>query len=177
MKERTRTDESSERKTTSLPVVMERSSPSCDFSMLVMGWFWNDTSCVCCSVRKSHHLPQHDSAKACAEKTSATHRMTLSSPILMHPCRSSSHNVFLIVPSCAVAPPSRLNSSTPSVALTSLPSRGARDRSHSRNRFSWPPVRTRSVEGRGEGASGLGEGGEASESESLERSAVRTMCE
>lgn len=106
-----------------------------------------------------------------------THRMTLSSPILIHPCRSSSQSAFLIVPSCAVNPPSRLNSCTQSEALTSHPSRGARDKSHNRSRFSCPPVRTRSVEGRGEDDSGLGEGGEAGASESPERSAVRTMCE
>lgn len=94
----------------------------------------------------------------------------------------------MIVPSCAVfsRSPPRRNSSTPSVALASDPSRGARERSHSRRRFSCPPVRRRSCDGRAEGSDERDEREGDAEGEGEvkpwmdevdERSAVRTMCE
>lgn len=42
-------------KVTSLPDVMDRSSPSCDFSMLVIG-DENEMACVASRVLRSHQL-------------------------------------------------------------------------------------------------------------------------
>lgn len=61
------THESSERKVTSLPEVMESNSPSCDFSMLVMGEE-NVMECVGCSVLRSHHLHPHQLPLPAAEQ-------------------------------------------------------------------------------------------------------------
>lgn len=106
-----------------------------------------------------------------------TDRTTRSSPIETQLCLFSSNKTFLIVPSCAVfslAPPRR-NSYTPppSEVLASDPSMGAFARSHSRSRFSWPPVTTRSD---ADGAEGEEEEEEEEEkSGDSEMSAVRTM--
>lgn len=91
----------------------------------------------------------------------------------MQLCLFASNKTFLIVPSCAVfslALPLRNSYTPPSEVLASEPSFGACAKSHSRSRFSWPPVTTRSDTDGPEG-----EEEEEEESGDSEMSAVRTM--
>lgn len=120
----------------------------------------------------------NETEPSCLVPARRTHRITRSSPIETQLCLGSSNRTLLIVPSCAAcsrAGPLR-NSYTPSEVLASDPSRGARVRSHSLSRFSWPPVRARRGAAGGEGEGGReGECGEEGAVVGLEMSAVRTM--